>query len=84
QYLDAVMRDIEAFMDHSQRYVTGHVYVRLHPYRYELEGIESENDLMASTAGTYGEENKGWTADDAKGFIKISANAGKIARQIQS
>lgn len=84
QYLDAVMRDIEAFMDHSQRYVTGHVYLTLHPFRYELEGIESGNDLMASAAGTYGEENKGWSADDAKGFIKISANAGKIARQIQS
>lgn len=84
QYLDAVMRDMEAYMEHSQRYVTGHVYVTLHPYRYELEGIESENDLMASSAGTYGEINKEWTADDAKGFIKISANAGKIARQIQN
>ncbi len=83
QYLDAVMRDIEAYMDHSQRYVTGDVFVTLHPYRYELEGIESKYDLMASGAGTYGEENKGWSADDAKGFIKISANAGKIARQIQ-
>ncbi|NND15635.1 MAG: argininosuccinate synthase [Eudoraea sp.] len=84
QYLDAVMRDIEAYLDHSQGYVTGHVFLTLHPHRYELEGIESEYDLMTSAAGTYGEENKGWSADDAKGFIKISANAGKIARQIQS
>ena len=82
QYLDEVMRDMEAYMSRSQEYVTGDVFVTLNPYRFELDGIESEYDLMATGSGTYGEENKGWSSDDAKGFIKITANAGKIARKI--
>jgi len=28
--------------------------------------------------------NKGWTADDAKGFIKIAANAHKIYNQVNA
>jgi argininosuccinate synthase len=37
---------------------------------------------MASKFGTYGEENKGWTAEEAKGFIKILSNQNKIYNQI--
>jgi len=77
-YLDAVMRDIEAFLESSQKTVNGDVFVTLHPHRFELEGIDSPNDLMNASFGSYGEMNKGWTADDAKGFIKITANAHKI------
>ena len=77
-YLDAVMRDIEAFLKSSQKTVNGSVIVSLHPYRFELEGIQSPNDLMNASFGSYGEMNKGWTADDAKGFIKITANAHTI------
>ena len=81
-YLDEVMRNIEAFLTDTQRNVSGEVSVRLHPYRFELKGITSENDLMNATFGNYGETNKAWTADDAKGFIKILSNPGKIANQI--
>lgn len=77
-YLDAVMRDIEAFLESSQKTVNGDVFVTLHPHRFELEGIDSPNDLMNASFGSYGEMNKGWTTDDAKGFIKITANAHKI------
>ena len=77
-YLDAVMRDIEAFLKSSQKTVNGEVFVTLHPHRFELEGVDSPNDLMNASFGSYGEMNKGWTADDAKGFIKITANAHKI------
>ena len=83
QYLDEVMRNIEAFLEDSQRPVTGTVFVRLHPYRFELEGIESPFDLMDSGFGSYGEMNTGWTAADARGFIKILSTPGKIARQIR-
>ena len=83
-YLDAVMRDIEAFLTSSQQTVNGEVYLTLHPYRFELEGVSSPNDLMNASFGHYGEMNKGWTADDAKGFIKITANAHKIYRSINA
>jgi len=77
-YLDAVMRDTEAFLKSSQKTVNGSVIVSLHPYRFELEGVQSPNDLMNASFGSYGEMNKGWTANDAKGFIKITANAHTI------
>ncbi|SDS82347.1 argininosuccinate synthase [Gillisia sp. Hel1_33_143] len=83
QYLDPVMRDFEAFLQNSQAQVTGKVFLTLHPYRFALDGIESPFDLMNSNFGKYGEENKAWTADDAKGFIKILSNAGKIYEHVK-
>jgi len=82
QFLDEVMRNVERFLEDTQRYVSGKVFVRLHPYRFELEGIESEFDLMNAAFGSYGEMNKGWTAADARGFIKILSNSGRIAHQV--
>ncbi|MBF4982875.1 argininosuccinate synthase, partial [Nonlabens mediterrranea] len=82
QYLDPVMRDMEAFLESSQSKVTGDVYVTLQPYHFTLDGIESANDLMNVKFGTYGEENKAWTASEAKGFIKITGNSNKIYNQI--
>jgi argininosuccinate synthase len=73
-FLDPVMRDLESFLENSQTQVSGHVYVSLKPYHFTIDGIASENDLMDTDFGTYGEENKRWTADEAKGFIKIYAN----------
>ncbi len=71
QYLEPVMRNIEAFLTDSQKHVSGEVKVRLHPYRFELLGITSPFDLMQTKFGSYGEENKTWTSEDAKGFIKL-------------
>ena len=83
-YLDPVMRDIEAFLESSQNRVSGTVFIKLYPYRFDLLGIESENDLMKSQFGAYGEMNKSWTAEDAKGFIKVSATAQKIYQSIKA
>ena len=82
KFLDPVMRDIEVFLENSQQTVSGDVYVRLLPYRFELQGISSEYDLMKSKAGQYGETNKAWNADDAKGFIKIYGNQDIIYHQL--
>jgi len=74
QILDPVMRDIEAFLEHSQENVNGKVYVHLAPYRFQIIGIESEHDLMSSKFGKYGEMNTGFTGDDVRGFSKIFGN----------
>jgi argininosuccinate synthase len=84
QYLEPVMRDLEAFLESSQKQVSGEVFITLHPYRFTLDGIKSDNDLMNSGFGNYGEENKAWTSQDAKGFIKILSNAGKIYQHVNS
>lgn len=82
-FLDEVMRNTEVYMQDCQRFVTGKVFVALHPYRFELIGIESRYDQMKSSAAQYGEMNNSWTADDAKGFIKIYANGLKNAKSVQ-
>jgi argininosuccinate synthase len=74
QILDPVMRDIEAFLSHSQENVTGDVFVQLLPYRFHVIGIESAFDLMNSKFGKYGEMNTGFTGDDVRGFSKIFGN----------
>ena len=84
QYLDPVMRNIEDFLQSSQEQVSGDVIVTLKPYHFTLDGINSKHDLMNAKFGSYGEENKGWTADEAKGFIKILGNQNKIYQQVNS
>ena len=71
QYLEPVMRDIEAMLESSQRNVTGTVIVNYGPKQFETVGVESANDLVKTKFGEYGEMQKGWTAEDAKGFIKV-------------
>ena len=82
QYLDPVMRDIEAFLINTQHHVTGEVHVQLHPYRFQVLGIESAYDLMSSKFGKYGEMNLGWSGDDVKGFSKIFGNQTMIYNQV--
>ncbi len=78
QFLDPVMRNIETFLADTQANVTGKVFVKLLPYRFELQGVESKFDLMNSTFGAYGEMNRAWTGEDVKGFTKILGNQSKI------
>ena len=82
QYLDPVMRNMEAFFQSSQEQVSGEVIVTLKPYHFSLDGIRSDHDLMSAKFGSYGEMNTGWTADEAKGFIKIFGNQNKIYHQV--
>ncbi|MFD0860877.1 argininosuccinate synthase [Sungkyunkwania multivorans] len=84
QYLDAVMRNFETFLEDTQKNVSGDVLVTLYPYRFTIDGIRSQHDLMNASFGSYGEMNKGWTADDAKGFIKITANQNKIYQSVNN
>ena len=71
QYLEPVMRDIEAMLESSQRQVTGTVILTVGPKWYECTGVDTPNDLVNNPLGAYGEGQKGWTAEDAKGFIKL-------------
>ena len=71
QYLEPVMRDIEAMLQESQRNVNGTAILELRPLSFSTVGVESEDDLVKTKFGEYGEMQKGWTAEDAKGFIKV-------------
>ncbi|WP_210486408.1 argininosuccinate synthase [Rufibacter aurantiacus] len=82
QFLDPTMRNIETFLTDTQKTVTGKVHVLLAPYRFQVEGIESEHDLMSSKFGSYGEMNNAWTGEDVKGFSKIFGNQTMMYRLI--
>ncbi|MBQ6188373.1 MAG: argininosuccinate synthase [Prevotella sp.] len=73
QYLEPVMPDIEAMLTSSQRNVNGTAILRLRPYGFDTVGVESEDDLLKSKLGEYGEMQHGWTSEEAKGFIKVSS-----------
>ena len=73
QYLEPVMRDIEAMLESSQRNVNGEVTLELRPLSFSTVGVDSPDDLVKSKFGEYGEINKGWTSEDAKGFIKVTS-----------
>lgn len=80
--LDPVMRNIEAFLEDSQRAVTGKVFVTVLPYRFIATGVETDHDLMNAAFGTYGELNRAWTGVDVKGFAKVLANQVFIHRRV--
>lgn len=73
QYLEPVMPDIEAMLTSSQRHVNGKVTLELRPYSFSTLGVDSPDDLVKNPFGEYGEMQRGWTADDAKGFIKVTS-----------
>ena len=83
QFLDPVMRDVEAFLESSQGTVNGTVHLTLHPHRFTLDGVTSDDDLLGAGFGSYGEMNKGWTGDDVRGFTKIMSVPGRIRNAVQ-
>jgi len=82
QYLDPIMRDIEAFLTSAQQNVTGEVSVSLLPYRFQINGIHSPFDLMSAKFGKYGEMNLGWTGEDVRGFSKVFGNQTMIYHRV--
>lgn len=84
QIMDPVMRDIEAFLQHTQENVTGDVFVTLMPYRFQVTGISSPYDLMSSKFGKYGEMNNCWSGDDVRVFSKIFGNQTMIWHQVKN
>lgn len=77
-YLEPVMRNIEVFLDDTQKFVSGKVDVELRPYHFTVLGCESPYDLMNSAFGEYGESNKSFSGQDVTGFTKVTANPLKI------
>lgn len=78
QYLEPVMRDLEAFLESSQKNVTGEVSLRLRPYSFSVTGIKSPFDLMSASFASYGEMNRAWTAEEVNGFTRILGNQQRI------
>ena len=81
QYFDPALRDIEALLTSSQTRVEGETRVRLAPGRFQVVGARSPYSMMDPAVATYGEDNRLWTGDEARGFARVSAIPSLIARR---
>jgi argininosuccinate synthase len=64
------MRDIEAFLESSQRTVTGEARLRLRRGAFDVIGARSPHSLLGSEGGRYG-ETAAWTGPEARAFARI-------------
>ena len=82
-YFDPVMRDIEAMIDSSQKYVTGKAKIKLLKGNIIIEGCQSPYSLMNPGVATYGEKNILWSGKEAAGFCKIYGLQSKLAKKVE-
>jgi argininosuccinate synthase len=78
-YFDPAMRDLEAYLASTQARVTGDVRVHLEQGRVEVRGVRSPWSLLNAAAGTYGETNRLWSNEDARGFSNVYGLQGVLA-----
>jgi len=83
QYLDPVMRDVEAMIGSSQRWVEGETRVRLHVGTFQVTGVRSPHSLAAERFGRYGEEASLWSGNEAEAFGKIASIPALLASSRQ-
>lgn len=82
-YYEPLLDDLRAFLDSSQRRVTGDVRVRLHKGRVIALGCQSPFSLLEGSrrlGATYGHGSSAWTGPEAAAFSRIYAIGGRIAR----
>lgn len=82
-YYDPVMRDLEAFLDSANAFVTGEVRMRLCRGQGDVVGVRSPHSLMAPDVAVYGEGAKGWTGEEAAGFARLYGLGAALGRQMQ-
>lgn len=70
-YFDPVIKNLEAFLDSANEFVTGKVKIKIQKGLLTITSIESPYSLLSNQFGTYGEEAGAWTGIDAKGFCKL-------------
>ncbi len=79
---EQAMRNIEAFLTDSQKFVDGKVFVHCAPHRFELLGVESPHDLMRAEFGAYGEGGARFSGTDVRGFAKVASNAAAVFNHV--
>jgi argininosuccinate synthase len=71
QFFDPVMRDVEAFLDSTQRRVTGTATVEFYKGALRVLGATSPHSLFDAGVARYGEDASLWDGRDAEGFTRI-------------
>lgn len=78
QWFSPLKRSLEAFIDDTQRYVSGDVRLRLHGGRATVTGRRSDASLYDFNLATY-DEGDTFDQSHAKGFIEIYGLGSKQA-----
>ncbi|MEL6444260.1 MAG: argininosuccinate synthase [Bacteroidota bacterium] len=81
-YFDPVMRDLEAFLDSSQRRVTGEVEVEWFKGAIRVLGARSPFSLFSADVAQYGEVNTLWDGRDAEGFTRLYGLQAQLAARV--
>jgi argininosuccinate synthase len=82
-YYDPILDDFRAFLDSSQRRVTGKVRAFLHKGSTVIVGSKSPYSLLDAAARrgvVYGYSSSLWTGEEARAFAHMYAMPGAIAR----
>ncbi len=77
-FYEPVMRDIEAFMDSTQKVVTGEAVMRLHNMNAIQASVSSPNSLVREDIARYAQAAS-WKGTDVEAFIKLYGLQQKIA-----
>lgn len=78
QWFSPLKRSLEAFIDDTQRYVSGDIRMRLHGGRATVTGRRSDSSLYDFNLATY-DEGDTFDQTHAKGFIEIYGLGSKQA-----
>lgn len=70
-YFDPLVKNLEAFLDSANEFITGAVEIEIHKGNLNINSIISDYSLFKGKIGTYGEVSKAYTGADAKGFCQI-------------
>jgi argininosuccinate synthase len=77
-FYEPVMRDIEAFMDSTQKVVTGEAVMRLHNMNAIQASVSSPHSLVREDIARYAQVAS-WKGTDVEAFIKLYGLQQKIA-----
>jgi argininosuccinate synthase len=83
KFFDPLLEDLRAFLDSSQRRVSGVCTVHLKPGRVEAVAVKSPYDLLSATGSVYGEYADFYSAQDAEGSSRINAYEQVIYRGVK-
>jgi len=81
RFFDPLMRDVEAFLESSQRVVSGTVRVRMFQGQATVQGATSPHSLMNADVARYGEGSTLWSGAEAAAFGKLYGLQDQLLRQ---
>lgn len=70
-YYEPLVKNLEAFLDSVNEYVTGTVKVKVYKGVLSITSMKSPYSLLNSKFGKYGEKMGAWNGQDAQGFCRI-------------